>query len=768
IQCLWGLSLKEVLTGEQSSGGHDAEGLPADIVTNFSSPNAGLGSSMEGARSPYGRKSRRPSSKSGKGSGKKTSQVGEATPVRQNEKRDNALPFSSPLGSGQLMNFYSTMKPGGHFSIPASGLPDLNTSTPPSVYFLQPFTDLQQLQLRAQIIVYGSLIQGTAPDEAYMVSAFDGGRNIWEPSWRACVDRLLLGKSKSTIAELLPSHSDTKVPDQTQSQTFSESEVTPHVASRARNKGISSPMIPASSTLWAMSTLSSEVPPTSTAKCALPDYPVVSPLGPYQTQVMRNYATDSSRQAQAPFPVPWITHSQSSFNISTNYPVFSITTPAKPSSMKEPLPIGLGSKQVSPISTTQASGVSDVFVGPSSRDLKKLKVSSEHSADKITTKPKKSSGPDAAQQVFVNAPSLDTNFTAIVDNQPSKVVPVAGDSGQISFIPCNQADPVHTPAVASLYSTSVTVTAPMYLTKSNTNQIFSLISPLIAGDSLKKPDLTVDNRSILLEGFNKVEEAKLQAQEAGANSAIAISYLESVWSQIRQLSNSGLNLDSESKLASAAAAIAAAASVAKAAAAAARIAADVAVQAKQMSEEAISLSVAANNREFGSGPVLNAVNNPPSLAISAAREAARKRIEAASAATRHAANLDAILKAAELASEAVSHAGKIVSMADPFSLTQLVEAGPNEYWKDLHLDSTSLDDDSIFKMGDDTARAAVVNSDNDIQMVSGTLDASSMKEGSNVEVLRDFGDSKKAWFSATVLALKDGEALLCYTDVSSD
>lgn len=37
-----------------------------------------------------------------------------------------------------------------------------------------------------------------------------------------------------------------------------------------------------------------------------------------------------------------------------------------------------------------------------------------------------------------------------------------------------------------------------------------------------------------------------------------------------------------------------------------------------------------------------------------------------------------------------------------------------------------------------------------------------------MQVLKDRGDLKKAWFSANVLSLKDGEALVCYTGLQSD
>lgn len=37
-----------------------------------------------------------------------------------------------------------------------------------------------------------------------------------------------------------------------------------------------------------------------------------------------------------------------------------------------------------------------------------------------------------------------------------------------------------------------------------------------------------------------------------------------------------------------------------------------------------------------------------------------------------------------------------------------------------------------------------------------------------LQVLKDHGDSTKAWFSARVLSLKDVEALVCYDTLQSD
>lgn len=107
---------------------------------------------------PTERKARRGSSKSGRPNVKRGNQVKETTPLRPPEKGSKSSQLLSPLGAGQLMAFESVLKPRGAVSIPSCPLPDLNTSTPSSAFFQQPFTDLQQVQLRAQIFVYGSLM----------------------------------------------------------------------------------------------------------------------------------------------------------------------------------------------------------------------------------------------------------------------------------------------------------------------------------------------------------------------------------------------------------------------------------------------------------------------------------------------------------------------------------------------------------------------------------------------------------------------------------
>ena len=182
------------------------------------------------------------------------------------------------------------------------------------------------------------------------------------------------------------------------------------------------------------------------------------------------------------------------------------------------------------------------------------------------------------------------------------------------------------------------------------------------------------------EARNKIEQAKVLAEDAAAFAAAAIKHSEGIWSQLSILKNSGLSSITEAKIASAAAAVGAASSVAKAAAAAAKVAADAAMQAKLMADEAVveqkstpSFLLKGNERIAGS----------TTSVISAVRETARRRVEATSAASKRAENLDAILKAAELAAVAVCQAGAVVALGDPlpFTLNDLIEAGPGGFWK---------------------------------------------------------------------------------------
>lgn len=123
-----------------------------------------------GSKGTSERKTRRAGAKSTrKEAAKKGSAAKEMTLARQSERSDRTSNVSlSSAGIGHLvqsneMQHYGhmeggNMKPFGVFSTSVSSLPDLNISASSSAVFHQPFIDLQQVQLRAQIFVYGALM----------------------------------------------------------------------------------------------------------------------------------------------------------------------------------------------------------------------------------------------------------------------------------------------------------------------------------------------------------------------------------------------------------------------------------------------------------------------------------------------------------------------------------------------------------------------------------------------------------------------------------
>lgn len=95
--------------------------------------------------------------KKGKENAKNGKHAKEATPVKQLERGTGQLVQSEELKSDGNVKSIGAI-PSGVVSVPTSNLLDLNTSVPQSVLFQQPFTDVQQVQLGAQILVYGSLM----------------------------------------------------------------------------------------------------------------------------------------------------------------------------------------------------------------------------------------------------------------------------------------------------------------------------------------------------------------------------------------------------------------------------------------------------------------------------------------------------------------------------------------------------------------------------------------------------------------------------------
>ncbi|THG17250.1 hypothetical protein TEA_015006 [Camellia sinensis var. sinensis] len=629
-----------------------------------------------GSKGTPERKTRRAS---GRATGKENAKKGkETTAVRLSERGDKSGSLSgSPARTGQVVQFEG-LKPYGNVgvvSIPTCNLPDLNSSALPSPLFQQPFTDVQQVQLRAQIFVYGSLIQGAAPDEPCMVSAFgasDGGRSVWEPVWRFCVERQKSHPNKSETP--VQPHSGAKTPDQSIKRGAHQSKVVPSPLGQASSRGTPSPvnsMMPLSSPLWNISTTSDGLQSSGMPRTGLLDYRQTLPsLLPFQTPPARSFVGhNASWLSQAPFPGPWVASPQTSaFDASAQFSVLPMADTVKLAPVKElSAPFSSGTKHASPSTMVHSLGP-NVLSGTSSLpDMKKMNA-------------------------------LPGQNSTTLKARKRKKVTISEDLGQISFPTQTWTESVCAPVVTSHLSTSVIVSTPdCFVSKGNASKIVTAVSPTSSTDHPKREHNAEQKVIVSEETFSQVEEAKQQAEAAAALAAAAVSHSQRVWNQLDKPKNSGLIPDIEAKLASAAVAVAAAASVAKAAAAAAKLASNAALQAKLMADEALTSSET-NNPAQSNAASLSDMNNlgkatPASILrggdgsnfsssiIVAAREAAKRRVEAASAASKHAENLDAIVKAAELAAEAVSQAGKIVAMGDSLPLNELVEAGPEGYWR---------------------------------------------------------------------------------------
>ncbi|KAK8703216.1 hypothetical protein V6N13_021542 [Hibiscus sabdariffa] len=781
----------------------------AEEVNRSNLQTSKRGNVSSGSKGTSERRTRQTSSKSrGKEAAKKGIVAKDTTPARQSErsgKTSNASRSTTENGqlvkSNEMQQFEHTeggdMKSLGVLFTSVPSLLDLKTSVFHLQFFTSFFTDSQQVQLRAQIFVYGALIQGTAPDEAYMMSAFGGpdGRAIWDKAWRACMDRVHCQKPHLLSPETpLQARIGVKTPDKSIKQYALQTKITSPPASQSDRRGtpatIGKPMIPLSSPLWTIPTPSSDaLQPTIIPRGAVVDHQHL--LSQLHSSPVRNFVGhDAPWVSQSPLRGPWISQG-SAFDSNAHFPVLPITeavnlTPIREASMPN----------------------SSVMKQATSR-------SSQSSADPKPRKRKKS---------------------------------VSEDPGQI--ILHSQAESVLATVVNSHASTAAAITTPAtIISKFPTDNFITSVDPL------KKDDRDSDQKATLSEeSLGKLKDAQKQAEDAGALAAAVVMHTREIWNQLEKQKNSGLAPDVETKLTSAAVAIAAAAAVAKAAAAAASVASNAALQAKLMADEALVSSgyrnpIPTNAISFDSVNLRNAT--PASIlrgedgatssnsVIVAAKEASRRRVEAASAASKQAENMDAIVKAAELAAEAVSQAGKIV-MGEPFRLTELVEAGPEAYWKVPHVSSEPDDavrehadkggngevpasvskhpqevpinksekqsnNDEVSPILRDMARGsmqdhsrltddilgAAATSGNDKKgqkdhkasdgakskgvstktehgKEEETLKDCNMREGSHVEVLRDGGDSKVAWFPADILDLKDGKAYVCYNELRSE
>ncbi|GJT37969.1 agenet domain-containing protein, partial [Tanacetum coccineum] len=641
--------------------------------------------------------------------------------------------------------------------VPSSAkLPDSNNSTS---IFQQPFTDNQQVQLRAQILVYGSMIwlfafifaallaseveywveiqcsisknefsihpsfsslltyhsalwqdkekrelsksndSGTPPEEPHMLAAFGNsdGRRIWEGVWHAYLERLHVQKAQAKSNNPLQTRSDLRDAGNKADQGANDASV---------QTKISSSSIGVTGNKATPPKFSSMIPVSSSLwNMSTPSeyrHPYQTP--PVQQSFSAHY--NPSWLSQGPFTGQWLPP----YNTTPTFPAFPVTEAVKLTPVN-----GLAGSGKKPTSTpTVLNSASTIFPEASSGDFESRKSS---------------------------------------------------------------------PVVSNPFSTSDALTVPaLIISKNIPAKFLSAVSPIHDPNKVK----VVISKETLI----KVEESKLQSEDATKHAAVAVNHCHSVWSQLETQNNLALSSDNEAKLVSSAVAIAAAASVSKVAAAAAKIASDFAEHARSMV-------------------------NGASLSSS-----------------KHAENLNAVVKAAELAAEAVSQAGKIVAMSEPMPLLDLVKAGSEGYWKTPRLASKQQpnlngNDKKIVESAPEVSEKEILNTKSGLSRnenieyvpVEGTslpftthekskrkprvrkgrhlaktigvapeleigsintsigqahpkastgLKENIIEEGCLVEVYKDGDTYDGAWFGANVLSVKDGKALVCYTDIQSE
>ncbi|URE05726.1 CCT motif [Musa troglodytarum] len=687
--------------------------------------------------------------------------------------------------------------------IQTSNLPDLNTSVP-SALLHQPFTDLQQIQLRAQIFVYGSLIQGVMPDEACMIPAFggseDGGRSLWERAWRVASERFYNQKSS-------PSTSDTHLHYHTGISGNP-------LQSKALNSpaGWSDVKFP-NSTIQG-STVSLQSPFQSSSKEVLSSSILrgihlesnqsLSPLHSYQTSHIRQYLNNATPLlSQSPCPGASSLSSQSlSFDSSAQNSAKPVSETTQVATLRDSSKSCASNMQLAfpgvSLPNQVAKSVSAASVVPVETQNRAATLSTKNaSVSEKSRKKKKVSAPEELEPKFsIAQPQVESASAAVITNY-------IATSGCLSLSS-------NSPSNATSGGLALNASHPITLPYSRI---------LSSGDT--------QQRVVLNETCTQIEHSKQQAENASAYAAAAVRHSQIIWEQMVVQRNSGLVSELEKKLASAAVAAAAAASVAKAAAEVAKVASEAAIQAKFMGDEAlnfastgrttknseVSLETGKHLLSSTPGSISNGKDKicGPCSIISTAQKTIRKRVEASSAAIKRAENLDAILKAAEMVAEAVSQAGMIVSMGEPlpFSISELVEAGPEGHWRrhsatmgnmteaidvqvrencdlDVASDHEIVAQQSNEQSSNHNERRKVSNTDEmppgnknyGSKLGSGSktilterptrdsLQGSSIQKGSLVEVVVDEGGLSRAWFSAWVVDVEDGKAQVCYKDLS--
>ncbi|KAK8323653.1 hypothetical protein V6Z12_A12G247800 [Gossypium hirsutum] len=746
--------ISPAMEGTPSTSGLSKAGAKAARETSCANLQAPKREDVRGGlKGTSERKTRRTGGKSAsKEAAKKGNAAKEITPARESERSDRTSNVSlSSAGTGQLVQS-NEMQHYGHIE----GV------------FQQPFTDLQQVQLRAQIFVYGALIQGTVPDEAYMISAFggpDGGRTIWENAWRAGTERVHGKKSLLVSPETpLQSHIGAKTSDQSIKQNTLQSKATSSPASRSTSKGtpttsIVNPIIPLSSPLWSIRTPSGDaLQPTGFPRGAVMDYQLaISPLHPSATRNLIGH--NSSWMSQSPFRGPW-TPQTSAFDGNAGFPVRPITEAVNSNPGIASVPHSSSMKQVSAVPVVQSGSPANIFAGTPLLDTKKATLKpGHHSADPKPRKRKKSTVPEESGQSIPHFQS-ESPLATVVVSQTS------------------------TPAAITIPATNISKSTDKFITS-------------VSGNHLKKGDQESDQRASLSEEtLSKHKNAQKHAEDAAALAAAAVNRSEEIWRQLDKHKNSGLAPDVETKLTSAAVAIAAAAAVAKAAAAAANVASNAALQAKLMADEALVSSgyrnSTPNNAISDSGKRLSEATPASILKGPEAYWKVPQASPEPDGAIREQINIGGSMEAP---GSSVGHLKEVPGDKREKQDNHRKSPTHREMTRESMEDRSRLTDGGLApvatsekdkkgqkrRKASDFAKTKGVASESEIgfesplmitqtdhEKAGETSKDNNIREGSHVEVLRDGGGSRVAWFLADILNLNDGKAYVCYNELRQE
>ncbi|CAM8987019.1 unnamed protein product [Rhodiola kirilowii] len=692
---------------------------------------------------------------------------------------------SAKKGSRQKRKTPSKLTESHIFPTVESCLPDLNHASFMPTVHLQHFTDLQQLQLRAQIFVYGSLIQGTPPDEACMVAAFggpDGGRTIWENARHRCLERIQSPKSQNSNPEtLFQRQSSARTADQKSKTSKSQNKNNPPTLGEASKISPISHLTPPASPLWTVHT------PDRGHFGGMPsgtflEHNVQPQFYSHSSSPMTSSVVHAS--SWSPHPVPWVTSPQTSAPKASARLMMRtkmepvILTPVRESSMSE-----IGVRHSSPGPVAHPAGLNNAILGVPSPIVDNRTSILNPGQTPSDTKPRQRKNIDRSEASVVTQPQH--KFEMVLATSVSSILPTA------------------------------TVVTPNSESKEKTDASSLATRAASSAHQSTKWNIKVYDRFMISDDMrNKMDEAKLHAEDAASYSVAAVDLSKEMWSLLAKEKDNDVAPDLEAKIASAALTIAAAVAVAKAAAATAKVASDAAIEAKLMAEEAMDsckISLVDSSTEISLDGSVSGLGNDMSSFISkgenemisggslAARSTAREKIESGAASSRRAENLNAIVKAAELAAEAVTQAGKVAVMGNPLPLSELANAGPEGCWKltfdrqpqsntvmdchkvdankgganttmsyreTIHVSKETADDHSLDTIPHDGCELTSVDLGNKVKKPLGTAEVKAIKEGSYVEIYKEGNAVKAAWFSAKVLELKKGEAYVRYMDKS--